>query len=144
MELQFLSATEADRDVIFAQCKALIDAYEDVSAIDYDRVLDWVQRKIRENISSYTCVWLKGEKVAYFRLCPEDRGLELDDLYVLPPFRGRGIGRRIVKHCIDHGKTLSLYVFTANTGAMRLYENLGFRIDRYVGTTRCIMIREAL
>ena len=62
MNLQYLCAEEQDIPVIFDQAKALIDAYEDLSAIDYDKVISWVYQKIQGNISGYTCVLLDGVK----------------------------------------------------------------------------------
>lgn len=145
MNLQYLPATEQDIDTIFALSKALIHSYEDLSSIAYDSVMDWVSRKIRKNIFSYTCVYREGQKVGYYRLSPEGDCMELDDLYVLPPFRGQGIGSAVVTRCIEQTQLpIMLYVFTRNTRAIALYQRMGFRIDRAVSPTRCIMIRENL
>ncbi len=138
--LSFGATETADISVVFAQAKALVDAYEDISAIDYDKVLSWMERKITAHIASYTCVWWDGEKCAYYRL--SENG-ELDDLYVLQPYRGQGIGSAILKKCIDESKVpLWLYVFKANTGAIRLYCRFGFEVREEVGRTRQIMCRE--
>ena len=39
MDLTYSPAAPADAGAIFELCKALIDQYEDISTIDYDRVL---------------------------------------------------------------------------------------------------------
>lgn len=138
--LYYRKAEERDIPVIFDQAKTLIDAYEDISAIDYDKVLSWMERKITAQIENYTCVWLDDEKCAYF--CLSEDG-ELDDLYVLPPFRGKGIGTAILKRCIDLSKApLWLYVFKRNVGAIKLYQRFGFECREEVGKTRQIMARE--
>ena len=139
MNVIYLPAETEDIDPIFTQAKHLIDTYEDIHAIDYDKVLAWVRRKIEENISQYTCAWCDGCKAAYYRLCDDG---ELDDLYVLPAFRGRGIGSAILRRCIENGaKPMYLYVFTQNTGAIRLYERFGFVKTQTVGNTRLILRR---
>ena len=46
MKLLFVPAEVADIPVIFSQAKELIDTYEDLDSIDYDRVLSWVKHKI--------------------------------------------------------------------------------------------------
>lgn len=138
--LSFSASEPADVPVIFAQAKALIDAYEDLSAIDYEKVLSWTERKITAYIESYNCVWIDGEKCAYYRLSEDG---ELDDVYVLPSFRGQGIGSAILKKCIEDSKApLWLYVFKKNSAAIRLYRRFGFEIRETVDETRQIMRRE--
>ena len=67
---------------------------------------------------------------------------ELDDLYVLPTFRGKGIGTEILSYCISQMNTpIFLYVFRKNTGAIKLYERMGFLMAEEVDDTRLIMRR---
>lgn len=140
MKLTFQRAEETDIPVIFSQAKALVDAYEDVSNIDYDKVMAWMERKITKCIASYTRVSLEGAVCAYYCLAADG---ELDDFYVLPPFRGRGIGSGILEKCIRESRSpLWLYVFTKNQRAIALYQRFGFRMTETVGTTRAIMRRE--
>ena len=137
MNLQYAVAERSDVPVIFAQAKDLIDTYEDVDTIDYDKVLAWVRRKIETHIHEYRCVMADGEKCAYFRLC---RDGELDDLYVLPGFQNRGIGSAILRKCLEESENaLYLYVFSQNTRAVSLYERFDFVSCETVGRTRLIM-----
>lgn len=139
MILQYIPAEPADIPVIYAQAKELIDTYEDLASIDYEKVLSWVNRKITAKIHGYCCVTADGEKCAYYRLCEDG---ELDDLYVLPAFQGKGIGSEILKKCIkDSEKPLYLYVFSRNIRATSLYERFGFSVRESVGKTRLIMAR---
>lgn len=60
----------------------------------------------------------------------------INDVYVLPEFRSRGIDRKLVVECLEKMKTekvnaVRLMVLTENRSAIRLYEQLGFRIYRY-------------
>ena len=139
MNLQYFTADSADIPVIYDQAKELIDTYEDVSAIDYEKVLAWVKRKITNHISEYQCVTADGKKCAWFRLCKDG---ELDDLYVLPPFQNQGIGSEIMKKCIrESEKIIYLYVFSRNIRAISFYERFGFTVRQTVGNTRLIMGR---
>ena len=139
MNILFENARDNDIPVIFSQAKALVDAYEDVSSIDYDKVLKWMERKITQHINEYRCVVIDGERCAYWRLCEDG---ELDDLYVLPQFRGKGIGSCIMKRCIEESeKPIWLYVFSRNIRAITFYERFGFSVRKEVGTTRLVMER---
>ena len=137
MNLSFVRASESDIPVIFNQAKQLIDTYEDIADIDYDKVLAWVRRKLETYIGEYCCVLADGEKCGYYHLCQDG---ELDDVYVLPGFQNRGIGSEILRKCMDESEsTLYLYVFSRNIRAISLYERFGFVTCQTVGATRLIM-----
>lgn len=139
MKIHFVSADVSDIPVIFAQAKELVETYEDLTSIDYDKVMVWMERKIAARIAEYRCVMADGEKCAYYRLCEDG---ELDDLYVLPGFQGKGIGTQILNRCIAEAeKKLYLYVFSRNTQAISFYERFGFSVREVVGNTRLIMAR---
>ncbi len=139
MKLDYVPAEESDIPIIASMARALIDAYEDMAQIDYERVMAWTERKIRKFIKEYTCVCMDGEKAAFFRLAEG----ELDDLYVLPSFRGRGIGTEMLKYCIQTSRQpLYLYVFTGNVRAVALYQRMGFAVTEQISPTRVIMRRD--
>ncbi|MCG5431586.1 GNAT family N-acetyltransferase [Mycobacterium sp. MYCO198283] len=62
-------------------------------------------------------------------------GIYLEDLFVRPPFRRHGVGRRLLsalaRECVDRGYTrLTWAVLDWNTGAIALYEAVGARHQR--------------
>ena len=144
MELQFASAKECDIERIYDSNKELIEAYEDVENIDYDKVLQWVLKKIKTRIDEYVAVFLDGRKVGYYHFYPSEGKMELDDLYIFPEFRSKGIGSAIIQKCMEESdSTIFLYVFAKNVHAIALYEKLGFKIVKNIRDTRYIMEREA-
>lgn len=146
MKLRFEVAGTTDLEPLYELNKSLIEQYEDLSSIDLPAVLAWVRKKLTKKLDEYRTVFLNDEKVGYFRLCEGgDDSLEIDDLYVLSPYQGQGIGSEIVRNCIEESerlkKPLMLYVFTQNTGAVHLYEKIGFELKEIVSPTRKILIR---
>ena len=143
MELQFAPAQECDIERIYASNKELIDTYEAVENIDYEKVLQWVLKKIETNIDEYIAVFLDGKKVGYYHFYPSEGKMELDDLYIFPEFRSKGIGSTIIQRCIEESdSSIFLYVFEKNIRAITLYEKLGFTIVKNIRNTRYIMERE--
>lgn len=142
--LEYMPALVEDIPLIFDQCRDLVNQYEDLSRIDYEKVMAWMRNKVEMNIKQYVCVLFHGEKAAFYRLVSQKEGTELDDFYVLPQFRNMGIGSQILKRCIMSAqKPLYLYVFSRNTGAISLYNRYGFVVTEQVSPTRLIMTRQA-
>ena len=143
MEITYLPADESDIAPILAQSLALVERYEDFSTIDREEVLAWLRRKTEKRIGEYRRILCDGETAGWIRAADEREKLELDDLFILPPYQNRGIGTSVLqKYLAESKKPVFLYVFTRNSGAIRLYERQGFRVRERVGETRLIMERE--
>ncbi|EAD8010279.1 N-acetyltransferase, partial [Listeria monocytogenes] len=54
----------------------------------------------------------------------------IDFITVSPNFRGQGIGKTLISHCLEtfHDEKITLYVAKKNNGAYKLYRNLGFQV----------------
>ncbi|ECB9715515.1 GNAT family N-acetyltransferase [Listeria monocytogenes] len=54
----------------------------------------------------------------------------IDFITVSPNFRGQGIGKKLLNHCIETfpKEQITLYVAKNNIGAYQLYQNLGFQV----------------
>lgn len=84
------------------------------------------QRSLIEDVylpkaeTSVACVG--GEPAGFISLLGDFVG----GLFVAPAFQGQGIGRMLIEHALARTNELSLEVYTANEGAMRFYQRLGF------------------
>ena len=146
MLLTYQPADASDLDTLFSFNKELIDQYEDLSQIPYQKVLAWVRQKLEQQIQEYTCILADGQKAGYYHFSPMDSDtMELDDLYLFPSFRGHGIGTAVIqKCCAETSQPILLYVFQKNTRAIALYQRMGFQIQcttQNVSRTRYIMRR---
>lgn len=140
MTLQFVPAVPEDAETLYELNRQLIDTYEDLDSIDYPKVLAWVRRNLEQNLPHFVRVLADGVLVGYYCLRPEGESMELDSLFVLPPYQNRGIGTQILEKCLEESDVpVFLYVFRKNTRAVALYGKLGFRIVKEVGKTRFIM-----
>lgn len=144
MTLSYSPAQPEDIDQIDLLCKELIQTYEQLDSIDYPKVLRWVRQKIESSIGEYTVLCADGMKAGYYHFYRNgDSLLELDDLYLFPPFQNQGIGTAVIqKCCASTTEPIQLYVFARNTRAVALYERLGFQITATVHQTRYIMRKQ--
>lgn len=137
------AAEEKDGALIFDQAKQLIDKYESLEEIDYDKVLAWYRRKIQQHIQEYTRITVDGLLAGFYRFSSAGDKMEIDDLYILPAFQNRGIGTAVIETCLAQAELpVFLYVFQKNTGALRLYQRMGFVITKAIGTGRYVMEHE--
>jgi len=82
----------------------------------------------------------RNESVGFIYATISSRQLEItrtigsiNDLYVLPKFRGRGIGRKLMVECLNKLKDAKVEVaytrvLAENKIAISLYEKLGFKV----------------
>lgn len=141
MNLVYKTSQNTDISKIFELSKNLIDEYEDIQSIEYDKVLKWVYKKIEENIHEYTSIYLDHTLVGYYHFHENGDKMELDDFYIFEAHRNKGIGSRVLSDLIQIDQPIYLYVFVKNVKAIQLYEKFGFKIREYVHQTRCIMER---
>lgn len=145
MDLNYQAAQKEDINQIFDLNQKLIDQYENVEMIDYDRVMKWVKKKIETYIHDYQAIYYEGKKVGYLYLHDEADKLELDDFYILENYRNQGIGSQVLRDCLTIStkkqRELFLYIFSKNVRAIALYQSFGFEIIKEVGQTRYIMER---
>ncbi len=133
--LEFKKAQAEDAEAIFRLCKENIDKYEDIDSIPYDEVIAWVRRKINKSISEYTRIYKDGVLCGYYRFHSDNCEYELDDFYLFEEYRRQGIGSAVLEKCLfEADKTVYLYVFKRNEGAVRLYKRFGFEVREDLGT----------
>ena len=137
--LTYEPARESDVPLLFSLNRQLIDQYEDLASVDYDRAVNWTYRSVLRNLPSFCRILWNGELAGFYCLIREEGKWELDSLFVLPPYQGKGIGTQVLTLCQQQASPLFLYVFQKNTGALTLYQRMGFRIVKTVGTSRCRM-----
>lgn len=139
--ITYEKATSNDIERIYQLCRQLIDDYENLDVIDYDKVLKWVRRKIESSIDEYTVVYAADKKVGYYHFYQNEDGVyELDDLYIFPEYQNQGIGSSVIqKCCTSVNAPVILYVFIKNERAISLYRRLGFKITQTVNGSRYIM-----
>lgn len=129
LPLRYEPADLLDIEPLFRLNQEMVYRYEEIFRIDYPKALDWIRKKITDHITEYVRVKWEGTLVGYYYFHTGQGQMELDDLYILPPYRNRGIGTAVMKKCISETELpIALYVFSTNERAVAFYQRLGFRI----------------
>lgn len=143
MKITYHIAEKEDIASLYQWNKTLIDAYESVETVDYDRILRWIRHKLENHIGEYTVLYADGIKAGYYHFYKnEDDEYEIDDLYIFPEYQCRGIGSTVIEKCCSSvNAPVILYVFSKNERAVALYQRHGFAIEKTIGDSRYIMKR---
>ena len=102
---------------------------------------------IAEQIRSgtvYAFVLCDGERAGYFAYERDGEGMRLSKLYLLPPFRGRGIGGYLLDYVEDKAResgigTVHLEVNEINPQAREFYLRHGFKVGERIDYMRIVM-----
>ena len=141
MNITYDRATSSDIEYLYQLSKQQIDDYENIEGMDYEKVLNWVHKKIENSIDEYTAIYVNGKKAGYYHFYKNEAGLyELDDLYIFSEFQSHGVGTTITRKCCSSvDEPVVLYVFIKNQRAVSLYQRLGFDIIETIKNSRYIM-----
>jgi len=136
MSLVIRKAEERDAPAIFGFIRELAEyerlAHEvDATQTDIAKALFGLSPRVFADIAEW-----QGEPVGFalwfhnFSTFRGRHGIYLEDLFVRPAFRSKGIGRALLKHlarrCLDEGLTrLEWSVLDWNEPAVRVYRSIG-------------------
>ena len=138
------AATDADVDLV----APLFDAYRQFYEQPPDLALakDFIAARIWAD-DSVVFLALAGEDataaLGFAQLFPSWTSVAarpiwiVNDLFVTPAARGRGVGHALLEHCRRHAveagaQRMALETLVGNRGAQRLYESLGWRCQNDV------------
>lgn len=98
-----------------------------------DAVRERVTRDLENPASRYYVAEREGEAIGKIGVALEDGGAYVRGVGVLPEYRGRGYGRRMLEATIDamvaeNRTSLALDVVCENSGALSLYLACGFQV----------------
>lgn len=138
-KLEFLPLKNTEVQVIIDFNINLINSYEDLQSVNYEKLISWVNHKVNSNIESYKTISFNKDNVGFLRVINNKESVEIDDLCIYKQFRNLGIGSKVINSIIsNYSKPVFLYVFKKNIDALRLYNKLGFNIIEEL-ETRYIM-----
>ena len=121
----------SELDAIYALQKEQIDSFEYLHGrVSYEQVLRQIKKHTLSRLHQYKRIEIDGAVAGFYLLYCREEGLELEDFYLFPAYRGKGIGSIVLQKIQDENrnKTIFLYVFSENRRAVHFYQQMGFRI----------------
>lgn len=129
--LKFRKAEATDSEFVFVVKKAAFSEYvEQIWGWDNTYQRDLHNRRFASQ--DIRIIRSRGTDVGFLSTRNTSDTLNVDQLYILPEYQGKGIGAACMKHIIDDAnreqKSVTLQVLKINTRATAFYQRLGFTI----------------
>jgi ribosomal protein S18 acetylase RimI-like enzyme len=129
MEYKLVKSTKDDLDKIIEYKKQTIfDFADNLSQDEIDKINNYVETTVPELIEDYYKILVNGNIIGCLLITDKDDGKLLDEIYLEEEYRNQGIGTGIIASILNKDKIVYLWVYKANTNAIKLYERLGFKV----------------
>ena len=137
MNIHMRPATEADTENMYNW--EIESIHPDLRTKPH--VQELIRKDVQQSIKDTQMIMDGNKTIGMFTACMIDDGewRYIGEIYLIPEYRGRGIGTSILKNEIDNFDKIRLQVATTNTQAIKLYESLGFKIVKEVDGQMYIM-----
>lgn len=127
-------ATESDSDNMYKWEMESIDK----SLKNDKKIQQFIRNDVKKSIKDTKMIMKDGETIGMFTSCMIDDGevRYIGEIFIVPEYRGRGIGSSILKSEIDKYNRIQLQVAYNNAKAIKLYKSLGFKIIKSDDTNK--------
>ena len=130
-ELSIRGAGATDSDFVFAVKKAAFREYVE-QIWGWDEVYQKELHNRRFASQDLGIIQFSGTDVGFFSTSTTPDTLNVNQLYILPEYQGKGVGAACMRGIIDNAsleqKPVMLQVLKINTRATAFYQRLGFVI----------------
>ncbi|MFM1772447.1 MAG: hypothetical protein RLZZ71_1589 [Bacteroidota bacterium] len=115
----------------FEETFAAFNTKEDMTHyFEHNLSLDQLAFELQAPVSSFYFIYVEEELSGYMKLNISET-FEIERIYILKKFQGKGIGNTLVNFAIDQSKSLGFYslwlgAWEHNTKAISFYKSLGF------------------
>lgn len=129
MKYKLKKATNNDIEYLIKyKLTTIFDYATNLSEEEKNKIIIYVNHHVRSDVNNYKLILINNKIVGCLLYITYEDGLMLDEIYLEENYRGQGIGTSILKTILLDNKNIYLWVYKENVKAIKLYNNLGFKV----------------
>lgn len=125
--------------------QTILEGYPDKqpSPEEYNKISNYVKRETPKMLDDTRIIMFDNDQpIGMIIAYQKEQDWFIDDIFLIPEFRHKGIGRMILENEIASHDQLALWVYKSNTHAISLYESLGFKVEESIKERQMMRLRK--
>ena len=110
---------------------------------EYNKISNYVKNKTPKMLDDTRIIMYNNDQpIGMIIAYQKEQDWFIDDIFLIPEFRHKGIGRMILENEIASHDQLALWVYKSNIHAISLYESLGFKVEESIKERQMMRLRK--
>lgn len=101
---------------------------KNLSELEMNRINNYIDTEVDLEINKYKIIYCDNKKVGCVLVIKKENEALLKEIYIEADYRGKGIGKSILRDILNSNRIVCLWVYKENTKTIELYKKLGFHI----------------
>lgn len=145
-DIQLRPADEHYLDnIIEWKIQTILEGYPDEqpSPEEYNKISNYVKNETPGMLNDTRIIMYDNDQsIGMIIAYQKEQDWFIDDIFLIPEFRHKGIGRMILENEIASHDQLALWVYKSNKHAISLYESLGFKVEESIKERQMMRLRK--
>ena len=132
-------------NIIEWKMQTILEGYpnEQPSPEEYNKISNYVKNETPKMLDDTRIIMYDNDQpIGMIIAYQKEQDWFIDDIFLIPEFRHKGIGRMILENEIASHDQLALWVYKSNIHAISLYESLGFKVEESIKERQMMRLRK--
>lgn len=130
MEYELIQANENHINLLIKyKLNTILDYANNIDNKEETKINNYVKNKIPKQLLNYKLITVNAIIIGCLLIYNYKDGSLIDEIYIEKNFRNKKIGSSIINKILLENDIVYLWVYKENMAAIKLYKNLGFKIQ---------------
>lgn len=131
MEYELIQANENHINLLIKyKLNTILDYANNIDNKEETKINNYVKNEIPKQLLNYKLITVNAIIIGCLLIYNYKDGSLIDEIYIEKNFRNKKIGSSIINKILLENDIVYLWVYKENMAAIKLYKNLGFKIQK--------------